>query len=119
MEWVQGRYACDLRRRTRTLGDGHIFQRRFWNTPILDAAHLLTVLRYIEANPVAAGLVKRAEDWPWSSLAERDNGDSTLSRLPVYLPDDWRDIVNIPLGSEVQQQIWDALMAKPGRPRAK
>jgi REP-associated tyrosine transposase len=119
MQWVLCRYACDLRRRTRTVGHGHIFQRRFWSTPILDAVHCLTVLRYIEANPVAAGLVHRAENWPWSSLAARENGDSTLSRLPFSLPEDWRDIVNIPLGSEVQQRICGALMARPGRPRAK
>jgi len=119
MQWVLCRYACDLRRRTRTVGHGHIFQRRFWSTPILDAAHLLTVLRYIEANPVAAGLVARAEDWPWSSLAERENGDGTLSRLPFRLPDDWRDIVNVPLSSQVQQMIWGALIARPGRSRTK
>ena len=29
------------------------------------------VVTYIENNPVAAGLVKRAEDWPWSSASER------------------------------------------------
>src|SRR5438128_2429102 len=29
---------------------------------------------YIEANPLAAGLVPRAELWPWSSLAERISG---------------------------------------------
>ncbi len=31
-------------------------------------AHLLTVLRYVERNPLRAGLVCQAEDWPWSSL---------------------------------------------------
>ena len=33
--------------------------------------HYLALLRYIEANPMAAGLVSRAEDWCWSSLHER------------------------------------------------
>ena len=28
------------------------------------------IVRYIEANPVAAGLVKRVEDWPWSSASQ-------------------------------------------------
>ena len=30
--------------------------------------HLLTVLRYVERNPVRAGIVERAVDWRWSSL---------------------------------------------------
>jgi len=30
---------------------------------------LWTVIRYVERNPLRAGLVDRAEDWPWSSLA--------------------------------------------------
>ena len=36
--------------------------------PIEEDAHLLTVLRYVERNPLRAELVCQAEDWPWSSL---------------------------------------------------
>jgi putative transposase len=47
---------------------GHVWQGRFKAFPIQQNEHLLTVLRYIERNPLRAGLVERAEDWPWSSL---------------------------------------------------
>ena len=37
--------------------------------------HLLRVLRYIEANPVKAGMVARAGDYPWSSFAAHGLGE--------------------------------------------
>jgi putative transposase len=46
---------------------GHLFQNRFGSV-VMDDTHLLTGLRYVSLNPVRAGLVARAEDWPWSSV---------------------------------------------------
>ncbi len=44
----------------------------------MDEDHLITAVRYVSLNPVRARLVRRAEDWPWSSvrahLARRDDG---------------------------------------------
>ena len=45
---------------------GHLFQGRFLSYP-MDDAHLMVAVRYIENNPVKAGLVRHAEDWNWSS----------------------------------------------------
>jgi putative transposase len=45
---------------------GHLWASRFFSTP-LDGAHLWSAIRYIELNPVRAGLVERAEQWTWSS----------------------------------------------------
>jgi len=45
---------------------GHLWQERFHSYP-LDERHLLAAVRYVELNPVKAGLVERAEDWKWSS----------------------------------------------------
>jgi len=47
---------------------GYLWQGRFASYP-MDDAHLLTAIRYVELNPVKAGLVARAEDWRWSSAA--------------------------------------------------
>ncbi len=47
---------------------GHVWQGRFKAFAAQDDDHLITVVRYVERNPVRAGLVTRAEDWPWSSL---------------------------------------------------
>ncbi len=45
---------------------GHLWQDRFLSYP-MDERHLYMAVRYIERNPVRAGIVKRAEDYPWSS----------------------------------------------------
>ena len=49
----------------------------------MDEAHLYSAIRYVDLNPVRAGLVTRAADWPWSSarahLAGRDDGVVTVA----------------------------------------
>ena len=58
---------------------GHVWQGRFKSPVIQDDEHLLTVLRYIEANPLRARIVERAEDYPWSSY--RVHGLGTADEL--------------------------------------
>lgn len=45
---------------------GHLWQERFYSYP-MDERHLLVAVRYVEMNPVEAGLMERGEDWKWSS----------------------------------------------------
>ena len=45
---------------------GHLWQGRFYSC-ILDEKHLYAAVRYIENNPVRAGLAKEPEEYPWSS----------------------------------------------------
>ncbi len=45
---------------------GYLFQGRFGSC-VLDERHLLAAARYVELNPVAAGMVPEAGDYPWSS----------------------------------------------------
>jgi len=52
---------------------GHLFQGRFASYP-MDEAHLMAAVRYVENNPVAAGLAKRAQDWEWSSAKSHVRG---------------------------------------------
>lgn len=47
---------------------GRLWQGRFFSCS-LDEAHCLTAIRYVERNPVRAGLVKEAEAYPFSSAA--------------------------------------------------
>jgi len=45
---------------------GHLWQGRFYSS-VLDANHCWAALRYIENNPVRAGLLRTAWNYPWSS----------------------------------------------------
>lgn len=47
---------------------GHLWQGRFASY-LLDEPYLLACARYIEMNPVRAGLVENPMDWRWSSAS--------------------------------------------------
>jgi putative transposase len=66
MHWLLTTHASRYLRQYRR--SGHVWQGRFRCFPIQEDEHLLTVLRYIERNPLRAGLVTQAEAWRWSSL---------------------------------------------------
>ena len=78
--------------------------------------YLMTVMRYVEANPYRAGLADVSELWEWSSLWDRETGERDLLHpSPIWLPDNWRTIVAVPL----QQVDLDSIRrpAKIGRPK--
>jgi putative transposase len=75
-------------------GSGHVYQGRFRSFPIQEDDHLRAVLRYIERNPVRAGLVTRAQHWPWSSAAPARDGCPLLDAGPVPRPTWWLAHVN-------------------------
>jgi putative transposase len=95
---------------------GHVWQGRFKSPVIQDDEHLLTVLRYIEANPLRARMVERAEEYPWSSYplhglgAANDLLDSLVSYDQIS-PDAkrrqaaWARRVHQPLADEQLQAI--------------
>jgi putative transposase len=99
-------HSLRLRRQTATLGLGHIYQRRYHSAVVDSERYYYLVLRYVEANPRRAGLVARARDWPWSSLAERLGADRGLiDSLPLSLPPDWSSLVDEVLSVDVVSAI--------------
>jgi putative transposase len=66
---------------------GHVWQNRYYSCP-LEERHRWNALRYVEQNPVRAGLVREALDWQWSSALAHATG---LDRTGVLDLDDWRD----------------------------
>ena len=58
----------------------------------MDEGYLLACTRYVELNPVRAGLVKKSEDWQWSSAGPHMKGkDDILLKTKSLL-----EIVNEP-----------------------
>ena len=57
-----------------TVGIGPLYQGRFKTLPVQEDEHLLVLLRYVERNPVRAGLLRHAADWRWGSAAVRAAG---------------------------------------------
>jgi len=126
MQWLMTSHVRRYHRHYRS--SGHVWQGRFKAFPIQQNEHLLTVLRYVEANALRAKLVRRSEEWRWSSLAEwsRRNRPAWLTTWPVDRPRQWRRLVNEPLtdtaltalqnsvrrGAPLGQPAWAARMAR-------
>jgi len=78
---------------------GHLWQGRFYSYP-LEGTHLLNAVRYIECNPVRAGLVELPWLYPWSSAAFRLGlrDDLLVARDPLQsMVDDWRAFLAVDL----------------------
>jgi putative transposase len=104
--WVSNTHVKRYREHYRDRGAGHLYQGRFKSFPVQDDHHLLTVLRYVEANPLRAGLARRADAWQWSSFTARARegaNDGLLSDWPLDRPVDW--------GATVEEVLDDRTLA--------
>jgi len=68
MRWLTLTHTQRWHANRHTSGTGPIYQGRFKSFPVQSDEHLLTVARYIERNPLRAGMVEHVEQWQWSSL---------------------------------------------------
>lgn len=98
MRWVTHTHTQRYHSHYHTIGYGHLYQGRYKSFPIEKDNHFLQVCRYIERNPIRAGLAKRAQDWKWSSLWIREQGTAErrklLSSWPVEMPISYLEWVN-------------------------
>lgn len=107
----------------------NLFQGRFASYP-MDDAHLMAAVRYVENNPVSAGMVDQAGDWPWSSAQShlraertRDAPLTDLAALQGVAPN-WRAMLRhgleaggIGAGGEALAEAIEARL-RTGRPLA-
>ena len=99
MRWITHTHTQRYHVQYKTIGYGHVYQGRYKSFPIEKDNHFLQVCRYVERNSLRAGLVQKAQDWKWSSIWIRENGDeeqkNLLSDWPVSIPDGYLKWVNI------------------------
>ncbi len=99
---------------------GHLLANRFYNAG-LDEDHLWAAIRYVEQNPVRAGLVRSAIDWPWSSARAHagmvPDGILDPNRPFVGAIADWADWLEQDLGETQLAAI--RAHTRTGRPLGK
>jgi putative transposase len=86
---------------------GHLFQGRFASF-VMDEGYLLAAARYVELNPVRAGLVEKAWAWKWSSArAHRKGKDDGLVKVRplLELAGNWEKFLGTYPGEEECQAI--------------
>ncbi len=116
MKWLTVTHSHRWHQAHDTVGVGHLYQGRFKSFPVQTDAYYLNLMKYVESNPVRAGIVKHSAAWPWSSLAIRRGSDKliALSDGPVKLPQRWKNLVdNIP-DDKIGERIAECI--KRGQP---
>ncbi len=83
MRQLNGVYTQEFNRRHRRTG--HVFQGRFKAILVERDAYLLELARYVVLNPVRAKVVRRPQDWPWSSY----RATAGLEEPPPLLSTEW------------------------------
>ena len=113
---------------------GHLWQERFHSFP-MDEEHLFAAVRYVERNPVTAGLCRYPRDWPWSSAEAHLQGtnDELVTVAPMLeRVGDWLGYLGVdteapllavhsrtgrPLGSKAFVAHLETLTGRPLGPR--
>ena len=100
MRWLSMTHTRRWHSQHKTIGSGHLYQGRYKSFLVEEDEHLLQLFKYIEGNPLRAKLVQKAEDWKWSSLWRREQGNEKQKKLlnewPIDIPKDYVNLVNIP-----------------------
>ena len=96
MQWIQTTHVRRYHQHYRTCG--HVWQGRFKAFPIQEDEHLLSVLRYVERNPLRAGLTAEVDGWVWCSLVLRRKRQKPAwyAEGPVPRGRNWRAHVAAP-----------------------
>ena len=145
MRWLTTTHVRQRRVKTKSIGHGHLYQGTYKSFPVETNEYVTALILYVEQNPLRANMVKRAEDWQWSSLYRRTKGTTKekklLAPLPVDLPHNYLRVVNerhdedaldeirhalqksAPYGSEkwtakmVERYHMEGTLRAPGRPK--
>ncbi len=117
LRWVSATHTLRYHGHYRRHGYGHLYQSRFKSFPVQDDAHFYTLCRYVERNPLRAGLVSAAEDWRYGSLYHWTRSSriepEILSPWPIRRLPRWIDRVN----ASLSQRELDALRTCVNRGR--
>lgn len=105
---LQSRYSSIT---NKILGNtGHIWQQHYYSCP-QDEIHLVATLRYVEQNPVRAGLVSSPLEYRWSSATAHLTGSDELSILDLgwwsdrFDKSSWNDFLNQNLDEDTLKTI--------------
>jgi putative transposase len=98
---------------------GHLWQGRFYSC-VMDEDYLVTALRYVERNPVRAGIVRKPWQWKWSSAREhvgQKNAIINLQKMTTIIDtsvEEWKEYIDLVENEEEVENIRKHTML--GRP---
>lgn len=121
MGWLTNTHTRRWHTSKGTVGEGHLYQGRYKSFLCQQDNHFLTLVRYVERNAKQANLVKRAENWRWSSVWRRERGEARqqkiLSQWSVDMPPRYLAYLNRPQSAKEEQALERSI--KKGQPFGK
>ncbi|MEK7452858.1 MAG: transposase [Patescibacteria group bacterium] len=118
MQWLTLTHTQRWHAQHNTIGQGHLYQGRYKAFLIQTNEYLLQLFRYVERNALRSNIVKRAEDWKWSSLYIKERGNkeqkNILSKWPIEIPINYLKLVNEPqTAKELESLRYSVNKGKP------
>ena len=100
MHRLTNAHTRQVHTRTKTIGNGHLYQGRYKSFLIGTDRYLLALLKYVERNPVRAKRVRQCENWQWGSAWRRIHGTGEQKKLldpsPMPFPNGYKHWINTP-----------------------
>ena len=104
MAWLSNTHTRRYHVANASVGQGPLYQGRFKAILLKDNDQLWTATRYVERNPVNAGLVRSCSGWPWSSISSHGRQLVSLTPSPFQESQSWRLQVDAPMtNSELEK----------------
>ena len=96
LHWVTSTHSNRLNRHRQCIDPEPLYQGRLTSSEIPAVGDLVKVCRLVERSALQAGLVRRAQDWPWTSLADRLQAEPCVPMVnaPFLSTRAWVDHVN-------------------------
>ena len=83
---------------------GHLWQGRFYSC-VLDSNHFIAAAKYVERNPVRAGLVENPWEWEWSSSRQNIGEETNLFEFMSMKPGDWKEYTGLKDDKKLAENI--------------
>ena len=93
MQWIGTSYVRYYNKKYQI--SGHLWQGRYKSFIVQEENYLLALIKYVEANPLRARIVKDATHYKYSSAYNRVNDIEDITDTPpIVLPKNWQDYIN-------------------------
>ena len=93
MQWLGATHAIRWRKRADSVGKGAVYQSRYRCHRVKPNQVFWVVARYIERNPVRAGLTESPYKWDWSSAGQKNGTSIAIDEWPLAKPEKWEEFL--------------------------
>ena len=93
MQWLGATHAIRWRKRADSVGKGAVYQSRYRCHRVKPNQVFWVVARYIERNPVRAGLTESPYNWDWSSAGQKNGLSIAIDEWPLAKPEKWEEFL--------------------------